>query len=72
MVMGIILGLIVLVAAFNICGSLIMVVRDKTKDIAILKSMGATDSSILKIFFMQGVFVGLVGCLLYTSPSPRD
>jgi len=64
MVMGIILGLIVLVAAFNICGSLIMVVRDKTKDIAILKSMGATDSSILKIFFMQGVFVGLVGTVV--------
>lgn len=64
MVMGIILGLIVLVAAFNICGSLIMVVRDKTKDIAILKSMGATDSSILKVFFIQGVFVGIVGTIV--------
>jgi len=63
-VMGIILGLIILVAAFNICGSLIMVVRDKTKDIAILKSMGAPDSIILKIFLFQGVFIGFVGTLI--------
>lgn len=60
-VMAIILGLIVLVAAFNICGSLIMVVRDKTKDIAILKSMGASDSCVLRIFFLQGLFIGSVG-----------
>lgn len=64
LVMGLILGLIVLVAAFNICGSLIMVVKDKTRDIAILKSMGALDSSILKIFFAQGVFIGVVGTVV--------
>jgi lipoprotein-releasing system permease protein len=64
LVMGLILGLIVLVAAFNICGSLIMVVKDKTRDIAILKSMGALDSSILKIFFAQGLFIGVVGTVV--------
>jgi len=64
MVMSVILGLIVLVAAFNICGSLIMIVRDKTKDIAILKSMGAYDRTILRVFFIQGVFVGVVGTVV--------
>lgn len=63
-VMAIILFLIVLVAAFNICGSLIMVVRDKTKDIAILKSMGADDFSVMKVFLMQGLFIGAVGTLI--------
>ncbi len=63
-VMAIILFLIVLVAAFNICGSLIMVVRDKTKDIAILKSMGSEDSSILKIFLLQGLLIGGFGTLI--------
>lgn len=60
-VMAVILGLIVLVASLNICGSLIMIVRDKTKDIAILKSMGAGDSTVLKTFFYQGLFIGIVG-----------
>ena len=63
-VMAIILALIVLVAAFNICGSLIMIVRDKTKDIAILKSMGAYDGLVLRIFFFQGMFIGLVGTIV--------
>lgn len=62
--MAVILALIVLVASFNICGSLIMVVRDKTRDIAILKSMGAYDKSILKIFFYQGMFIGTVGTVI--------
>lgn len=62
--MAIILALIILVAAFNICGSLIMIVRDKTKDIAILKSMGTSDSKILKIFFFQGLFIGGVGTIV--------
>ena len=64
LVMGLILGMIILVAAFNICGSLIMVVRDKAKDIAILKSMGTPDHRILKIFFMQGLFIGGLGTFL--------
>lgn len=65
--MAVILALIVLVASFNICGSLIMVVRDKTRDIAILKSMGAKDRTILKIFFYQGMFIGTVGTVIGVS-----
>ena len=53
-VMFIILSLIVLVAAFNIISALIMIVMEKNKDIAILKSMGATSQSIMKIFIYQG------------------
>ncbi len=63
-VMFIILTLIILVAAFNIVGTLIMVVIDKTRDIAILKSMGATRRSIMKIFMIEGLVIGLVGTLL--------
>jgi len=59
--MFIILILIVLVAAFNIVSTLIMVVMEKTKDIAILKSIGARTSSIRKIFVYQGLTIGLVG-----------
>jgi lipoprotein-releasing system permease protein len=60
-VMFIILTLIVLVAAFNIASSLIMLVMGKTKDIAILKAMGATDRSIRKIFVFNGMVIGLIG-----------
>jgi lipoprotein-releasing system permease protein len=63
-VMFIILSLIVLVAAFNIISALIMVVMEKNKDIAILKSMGATSAGIMKIFIYQGLIVGLVGTFL--------
>ncbi|MEN6374956.1 MAG: lipoprotein-releasing ABC transporter permease subunit [Smithella sp.] len=63
-VMFIILSLIVLVAAFNIISALIMVVMEKNKDIAILKSMGATSRSIMKIFVYQGLIVGLIGTVL--------
>jgi lipoprotein-releasing system permease protein len=63
-VMFIILSLIVLVAAFNIITTLIMVVMEKNKDIAILKSMGATARSIMKIFILQGVIIGVIGTLL--------
>jgi len=59
--MFIILILIILVAAFNIISTLFMVVMDKAKDIAILKSMGATSGSIMKIFSMQGLIIGLLG-----------
>ena len=62
--MFIILTLIVLVAAFNIAGSLIMMVMEKNKDIAILKSMGATDQSIKKIFVFEGLTIGVVGTFL--------
>jgi lipoprotein-releasing system permease protein len=59
--MFLILVLIILVAAFNIVSTLFMVVMEKTKEIAILKSMGATRNSIIKIFSYQGLIIGLVG-----------
>ncbi len=65
-VMFIIVSLIVLVAGFNIICTLIMVVMEKTKDIAILKSMGASSKSIMKIFMFQGVIIGGIGTLLGT------
>jgi lipoprotein-releasing system permease protein len=57
------LSIIVLVAAFNILSSLIMLVRSKTRDIAILRTMGATRRSILKIFVTTGTVIGLTGML---------
>ena len=63
-VMFIILSLIVLVAAFNIISALIMIVMEKNKDIAILKTMGATRAGIMKIFILQGLVVGAVGTFL--------
>lgn len=63
-VMFIILTLIVLVAAFGIASTLFMVVMEKTKDIAILKSMGATGSSIMKIFVLEGLIIGITGTIL--------
>ena len=62
--MFIILILIILVAAFNIISTLFMVVMDKAKDIAILKSMGATRGSIMQIFSMQGLIIGICGTAL--------
>jgi lipoprotein-releasing system permease protein len=63
-VMFIILVLIVLVAAFGIVSTLIMVVMEKTKDIAILKSMGATAKSIMRIFIFEGLIIGVAGTIL--------
>jgi lipoprotein-releasing system permease protein len=63
-VMFIILTLIVLVAAFNIVSSLIMLVMEKTRDIAILKAMGATTARIRKIFVLEGLMIGVSGTLL--------
>ena len=60
-VMFIILTLIVLVAAFGIASTLFMVVMEKTRDIAILKSMGATSRSIMRIFVFEGVIIGVLG-----------
>lgn len=59
--MGVILGLIILVAAFNIVSNLTMVVADKTREIGILKAMGMRSASIKRIFFLQGLVIGLVG-----------
>ncbi|MDO5673437.1 MAG: lipoprotein-releasing ABC transporter permease subunit [bacterium] len=58
------LDLIILVAALNIISALIMVVMEKTRDIAILKSMGAKTSSIMRIFFYQGMVIGVIGTIL--------
>ncbi|MGB9497679.1 MAG: lipoprotein-releasing ABC transporter permease subunit [Dissulfuribacterales bacterium] len=62
--MFIILTLIVLVAAFNIVSTLIMMVMEKNQDIAILKTLGAMDSNILRIFVYNGLLVGLTGTVL--------
>ncbi|MFW2331639.1 MAG: FtsX-like permease family protein [Nitrospinota bacterium] len=64
--LGIILTLIIGVAAFNIASSLIMVVMSKRQDIAILKAMGATKRSIMKIFMIKGIVIGLLGVFLGT------
>lgn len=60
-VMFLILTLIILVAGFNIISSLIMLVKDKSRDIAILRTMGATRGMIMRIFFLSGVSIGVVG-----------
>jgi lipoprotein-releasing system permease protein len=62
--MFVILTLIVLVAAFNIASTLIMMVMEKTKDIAILKAMGATNRHIMRIFVIKGMVIGLSGTVL--------
>lgn len=64
LVMAVILGFIVLVACFNIVSTLIMMVLEKGKDIAILKSMGSTDTSVMKIFVLEGLIIGVIGTLV--------
>ena len=62
--MFIILSLIVAVAAFNIVSTLVMAVTDKQADIAILRTLGASPRSVMKIFIVQGVVIGVIGMLL--------
>jgi lipoprotein-releasing system permease protein len=62
--MGIGIGLIVAVAALNIVASLILLVMEKTRDIAILKTMGASSKSITLIFFLQGAIIGVIGTIV--------
>lgn len=64
--MFIILTLIILVAAFNIASALIMMVMEKTKDIAVLKAMGATNKTIRKIFIIKGMIIGTIGTVIGT------
>ncbi|TAL16073.1 lipoprotein-releasing ABC transporter permease subunit [bacterium] len=62
--MFLVLGLIIVVAAFNIASTLIMVVMDKTRDIGILKSMGASKKAIMQIFMLKGALIGVTGTVL--------
>jgi lipoprotein-releasing system permease protein len=62
-VMFLILSLIIMVAAFNIISSMIMLVQDKGRDIAVLRAMGATRGMIMRIFFLNGASIGLSGTL---------
>ncbi|MGD0230796.1 MAG: lipoprotein-releasing ABC transporter permease subunit [Syntrophorhabdales bacterium] len=66
LVMFIILALIILVASFNIISALVMTVMEKKKDIAILKAMGATNRSIMRVFVAEGLTIGVFGALLGT------
>ncbi len=65
--MFIILTLIILVAAFNIASALIMMVMEKTRDIAVLKAMGATNKTIRVIFIFKGMIIGFLGTLIGTA-----
>jgi lipoprotein-releasing system permease protein len=62
--MFLILTLIIVVAAFNIVSSMIMLVKDKGRDIAILRTMGATRGMIMRVFFLSGASVGVIGTFL--------
>ena len=62
--MFIILALIIAVAAFNLVSSLVMSVRDKEADIAILRTLGARPQSVMAIFVVQGALIGLLGCII--------
>jgi lipoprotein-releasing system permease protein len=62
--MFLILTLIILVAAFNVISSLIMMVKDKTRDIAVLRTLGAGRSAVMRIFLMCGASVGFTGTLI--------
>ena len=61
--MGIILGLVVAIAAMNIISGIVMLVKNKGRDIAILRTIGASPSSILRVFFMAGATIGVAGTL---------
>ncbi|MCB1983903.1 MAG: FtsX-like permease family protein, partial [Nitrosomonas sp.] len=62
--LSLILALIIAVAAFNIVSTLVMAVTDKQSDIAILRTLGASPRSIMKIFIVQGTFIGVAGTIL--------
>lgn len=65
-VMFIILSFIILVAVFNVISTMIMMVKNKTRDVAILRTMGVSSSSIMRIFFMVGACIGILGTFLGT------
>ena len=66
-VMFLILTLIILVAAFNVISSLIMLVKDKGRGIAILRTMGASRGLVMRVFFLTGASVGVIGTLFGTA-----
>jgi lipoprotein-releasing system permease protein len=66
-VMFIILSLIILVAAFNIASTLIMVVMQRVRDIGILRSMGATAGAIMRVFMLHGLIIGVIGAAIGTA-----
>ncbi len=61
--MFLVLGIVILVASFSIIGNLIMVVIEKSREIALLKTLGASDEGVMMLFVMQGFFIGAVGTL---------
>jgi lipoprotein-releasing system permease protein len=65
-VMFLILTLIILVAAFNVISSMIMLVKDKTRDIAVLRTLGAGRGAVMRIFLMCGASVGILGTVIGT------
>ena len=66
LVVPVVLLALVVVAAFNIVSTLVMVVVDRTREIGILKSMGMTDRMILRVFMIQGLSIGVIGTTLGT------
>ena len=62
-VLTLVIATIIFVAAFNVIATLIMIVLDKKREVAILKAMGATDGTVLGVFMVQGVVIGIVGTL---------
>jgi lipoprotein-releasing system permease protein len=64
MMMGTILSLIVIIAAFNILSSLIMIVMEKKQEVGILMAMGATKALIMRLFMIQGMIIGIIGTIL--------
>ena len=70
-VMFLILSLIIMVAAFNIISGMIMLVKDKGRDIAILRTMGATRGAIMRVFFLSGAAIGVTGTLAGLPARPR-
>jgi lipoprotein-releasing system permease protein len=64
MAISITIGLIVMVAALNIIASLVLLVMEKSRDIAILKTMGTSSQRVMRIFMLQGLVIGIIGTVI--------